>query len=61
MATTRPRITVTLTKRQYDVLKAISEYGGETMSYFVGDLIEQSLPVLERMAETFRKIKLVQT
>lgn len=60
MATAKPRITVTLTKQQYDVLRAISEYGGESMSNFIGDLLEQSLPVLERMAEAFRKIRQVQ-
>ena len=60
MATTKPRITITLTKQQYDVLKAVSDYGGQSMSNFVSALLEQSLPVLERMAETARKIKLVQ-
>ena len=57
MATTKPRITVTLTQRQYDVLRVISECGGQPMSAFISELMEQSLPVLERMAETFRKIK----
>lgn len=60
MATTKPRITVTLTQRQHDVLKAISEYGGQSMSAFVSEILEQSLPVLERMAESFRKIKAAQ-
>lgn len=57
MATLKPRITVTLTKRQYDVVRAISEFGGQPMSAFISELLEQSLPVLERMAESFRKIK----
>jgi hypothetical protein len=30
------------------------------MSAFIGELLEQSLPVLERMAESFRKIKAAQ-
>lgn len=60
MATTKPRITVTLTNRQHDVLRVISECGGQSMSAFIGELLEQSLPVLERMAETFRKIKAAQ-
>lgn len=60
MATTKPRITVTLTQRQYDVMRVISECGGQPMSSFIGELLEQSLPVLERMAETFRKIKAAQ-
>ena len=60
MATTKPRITVTLTQRQHDVLRSISDYGGQSMSSFIGELLEQSLPVLERMAESFRKIKSAQ-
>lgn len=57
MATTKPRITITLSERQHDVLRSISENSGQSMSAFVHELLEQSLPVLERMAETFRKIK----
>lgn len=60
MATTKPRITVTLTQRQHDVLRVISECGGQPMSAFISELLEQSLPVLERMAESFRKIKAAQ-
>lgn len=60
MATTKPRITVTLTQRQHDVLRVISECGGQSMSAFISELLEQSLPVLERMAESFRKIKVAQ-
>lgn len=57
MATTKPRITVTLTKRQHDVLKVISECGGSSMSAFVSEMLELSLPTLERMAATFQKLK----
>lgn len=60
MATTKPRITVTLTQRQYDVLRVISECGRQPMSAFISELLEQSLPVLERMGESFRKIKAAQ-
>lgn len=60
MATTKPRITVTLTQRQHDVLRIISECGGQSMSAFISELLEQSLPVLERMAQSFRKIKAAQ-
>ena len=60
MATTKPRITVTLTQRQHDVLRIISECGGQSMSAFISELLEQSLPVLERMGESFRKIKAAQ-
>lgn len=60
MATTKPRITVTLTQRQHEVLRSISECGGQPMSAFISELLEQTLPVLERMAESFRKIKSAQ-
>ena len=60
MATTKPRITVTLSDRQYAAIKAISDNSGQSMSAFLGELLEQSLPVLERMGETFRKIKSAQ-
>lgn len=60
MATSKPRITVTLSPRQYEVIRSISQNSGQSMSAFVSELLEQSLPVLERMAETFRKIKTAQ-
>lgn len=60
MATTKPRITVTLSDRQYAAIKGISDNSGQSMSAFLGELLEQSLPVLERMGETFRKIKSAQ-
>lgn len=60
MATTKPRITITLNERQHAILRAISENSGQSMSAFVHELLEQSMPVLERMAETFRKIKTAQ-
>lgn len=60
MATTKPRITITLNERQHAVLRSISENSGQSMSAFLGELLEQALPVMERMAEAFRRIKDVQ-
>lgn len=60
MATVKPRITVTLTQRQYDVLKVISDCGGNPMSAFITEMLEVSLPTLERMAATFQQIKYAQ-
>lgn len=60
MPTIKPRITITLSNRQHDVLRSISENSGQSMSAFVHEMLEQSLPVLERMAESFRKIKAAQ-
>ena len=60
MATSKPRITITLNHRPYEVLKAISDCSNQPMSAFISELLEESLPVLERMAESFRKIKAAQ-
>lgn len=60
MATTKPRITITLSAHQYDVFKSISDNSGQPMSTFITELLELSMPTVERMAETFRKIKLAQ-
>lgn len=57
MATTKPRITITLTERQHQLLKAIGEGSGFSMSSLVVDILEASEPVLERMAVTFQKLK----
>lgn len=57
MATTKPRITVTLTERQHEVLKTISDCGGHSMSGIISELLEVSLPTFERMANTFKKMR----
>ena len=57
MATIKPRITVTLEKRQHDVLHSISESTGQSMSAMVSEVIELSMPVFERMAVTFQQLK----
>lgn len=61
MATTKPRITITLTKRQHEVLRSISESSGKPMSAFLMELIDGSMPMLERMAVAFQKIRAAQT
>ena len=61
MATTKPRITITLDQRTYDVIKAISELGGQSMSAFVSDMLDSALPTLERMAATFQAVNAAQT
>lgn len=60
MATTKPRITVTLTKRQHEVLRAISDTSNQPMSTFISEMLEAALPTLERMAVTFQKVKMAQ-
>ena len=53
MATTKPRITITLNDTSYAVLKAISECSGQPMSTFVTEMLDSARPTLERMAATF--------
>lgn len=57
MATTKSRITVTLTQRQHEVLKSIAESGGATMSGMLGEFIESAMPTFERMAATFQQVR----
>ena len=57
MATSKPRITITLSLRQHQVLRALSKTSGQSMSSVITELLETSLPVLERMAATFQAIK----
>lgn len=56
MATTKPRITITLEQRQYDVIKSISDSTGQAMSGVITELLESSMPVFERMAVTFQML-----
>lgn len=49
MATSNPRITITLQPAVHAVLKRISELTGTSQSAFVGELLENSMPVFGRM------------
>ncbi|MDZ4284191.1 MAG: hypothetical protein U1C04_25965 [Hydrogenophaga sp.] len=60
MATTKPRITISLTPRQHQVIKVMSDSSGKSMSAFIGEMLEAALPTLERMAVTLQKIKQAQ-
>ena len=61
MATQKPRITITITPRQHEVLRSISESSGQPMSAFLSEMLEVSMPTLERMATTFQKLKQAQS
>ena len=61
MATSKPRITITLNQRTYDVIKSIGDLGNGTMSGFVSEMLDSALPTLERMAVTFQAIQKAQT
>lgn len=56
MATNKPRITITLTERQHGVLRSISETSGKSMSSFLSELVEETMPTLERIAVAFQRI-----
>lgn len=60
MATTKPRITITLDDRTYAVIRAISKFGGQPMSTFVSDILDGARPTMERMAATFQAIRKAQ-
>lgn len=57
MATTKPRITITLTERQHTVLRSISESSGQSMSSLLVEFIDTAMPTLERMAATFQQLR----
>ena len=51
MTTANPRITVTLQPEVHAVLRRLSQLTGSSQSAMVGELLMESLPVFERMAE----------
>jgi uncharacterized protein (DUF1778 family) len=57
MPTSKPRITVTLTKEQYAILRQISAAGGQSMSGVISEFMLMAQPVLERMAVEFQQLK----
>ena len=53
MPATNPRLSVTLKPAVQAVLQRLSALTGDSQSALVGGLLEQSLPVLERMIQVF--------
>lgn len=56
MPTTKPRITVTLTERQHEVLRSLSSSSGQSMSAYIVGFLDMALPTLERMASTMQAL-----
>ena len=56
MATTNPRITITLTERQHEILRSLSSSSGQSMSSYVVEFLDMALPTLERMAVAMQAI-----
>jgi hypothetical protein len=57
MATRNPRLSVLLTPRQHQVITSMSRDSGQSMSKIIQELIEPSMPVLERLAATFQHLR----
>jgi len=49
MPTSKPRITITLTDQQHQVLSALAKVQKISMSSIVVDFLESTMPVLERL------------
>lgn len=50
MPTAKPRITITLSEHQHAVLSSLAEIQKVSMSSIVVDLVDSTLPVLERLS-----------
>jgi hypothetical protein len=57
MPTKKPRITITLTERQHEVLAAMVEAGSPSMSSLIVELIELNMPTFESMALGFQRLR----
>jgi hypothetical protein len=57
MTTSKPRITITLDPNVYGVIRSISAASGQPMSAIVSDLLDSSVPILERMVQTFNQLR----
>jgi hypothetical protein len=54
MPTNKPRITITLTDQQHAVLSALSQVQKVSMSSIVVDLLDTTVPVLERLLQVLQ-------
>lgn len=51
MVAKNPRVSVTLSPEDYEVLRRLSELNGESMSSIVGELVQTVSPALSRVIE----------
>lgn len=61
MPATNPRITITLQPAVHAVLRRLSELTGNSQSALVGDLLAESLPTFERMAQVLAAAEALRT
>ena len=59
MATTKPRITITLDPHIHQTLQRASKANGQPMSEIVSGLLSLLQPTLEHMATTFERVQAV--
>lgn len=59
MATTKPRITITLQQDVYDTIKALSDAQGITMSGLVSEFLTMINPVQKKVLEAVKKAQLL--
>ena len=57
MATKKPRIAITLEPHRYDLLKRLATLQGGSMAGLVGELMEVTFPVLERVCVALEAAK----
>ncbi len=60
MATSKPRVNVTLEPEVYELLKRLSRLNGESMSKIIGDFLDSVTPVLARVADVLETAANVQ-
>lgn len=60
MPTLNPRISITLTPATAAVLRELAALGGQSQSSIVGELLETSLPVFERVVAAMRAASTIQ-
>lgn len=57
MATTKPRITISVTPEQYALLDRLSSLKGGAKSTIVTDVLEAAMPALERTADLLQALE----
>lgn len=57
MSTTKPRITITLEPKVYELLRRLSAVNGHSMSSIVTEFLEVAVPPMERMVVVLEQAK----
>ncbi|WP_090322929.1 hypothetical protein [Nitrosomonas oligotropha] len=57
MAFTKPRVTISFSDEQYNVLKQVSLLSGSPISKIISNLVELSLPMLQNQIKTLQRVQ----